>query len=782
MEGTESTDTITAQLNSPLYQHAESEHVDPSTQSNGARRDPTLRGRGHKATAAQGRKPKACLECKKLKIRCDFFPGDRKCRYCLRRNVDCIINRTYMARVQDTQLKDGPVLVDHDKIDAMYQDIQDVKHALDALLNKHSVQEPQVAAAGAQALLVANKQHTPLSSALLDNTTPSSAAWSSAREDNTHMAMTRENSLEPAQGGDGNEPVTLEEPMGSLYEVTKLRNIRSNKAKTARPSPENIGEVHDFISRGIISEHEAEELYDVFVKTLNHYLWVGLEQIHTSFISVRQSSELLTATILTVTALHLPNSAATFDACYKEFLSLISSSMFSRYHSIDDVRGLCISAFWLSEVSWKLSGHAIRIATELNVHQSFTRALKGDKEHFLRARLWYILYVCDHHFSIAYGRPPMTSESIQIREHELFLASPLAEILDARILSQVHLMQILTRLYHRFSEYPLPEVNDVSSGAPSGRGSYAPVASHSTAKESEFAAAMLAESDLEIISAYNLEIDQWRMRWYPRQPSSPFIGNFPHRGVVLYSYFAKLQINSLAVRGVSVSSGRLSTERKEFANMAVSAAVSILTLVLEEDDMRKALVGTPLYVHTMIAFASVFLMKATTKWDRLMGLNIEYTFVSRLLGRMVVLLKSAVTSDRHMIRHVALGLEKMLGRLAVAKEEEMANHSSRFGLESHSSPAIALAPQSQLGSVDKSWTELRGEPGLQLPTTSEAQSSGAQIDHVQGWVPDTYHQSGQNMGLAGDGSTVLDDNLLYQAFGTGSANDVYNLLASHFQY
>lgn len=143
--------------------------------------------------------------------------------------------------------------------------------------------------------------------------------------------------------------------------------------------------------------------------SLNHYLWVGLEQLHSSLASVRRSSQLLTATILTVTALHIPSSAKTFDDCYNEFLNLISSSMFSKYHSVDDVRGLCIAAFWLSdgtsstprlddlltnpgEVSWKLSGHAIRIATELNIHQSFFKALEGDHEHFLRARLWYMLY------------------------------------------------------------------------------------------------------------------------------------------------------------------------------------------------------------------------------------------------------------------------------------------------------------------------------------------------------------------------------------------------------
>ena len=117
----------------------------------------------------------------------------------------------------------------------------------------------------------------------------------------------------------------------------------------------------------MISEEEAEDLYRMYVylffcslesllmilssfhMSLNHYLWVGLEQIHSSLASVRRSSQLLTATILTVTALHIPSSAKTFDDCYNEFLNLISSSMFSKYHSVDDVRALCIAAFWLSD-------------------------------------------------------------------------------------------------------------------------------------------------------------------------------------------------------------------------------------------------------------------------------------------------------------------------------------------------------------------------------------------------------------------------------------------------
>ncbi|RYP00158.1 hypothetical protein DL764_006589 [Monosporascus ibericus] len=160
----------------------------------------------------------------------------------------------------------------------------------------------------------------------------------------------------------------------------------------------------------------------------------------------------------------------------------------------------------------------------LAISKSFCEALEGDRKHPLRARLRYMLCVCDHHFSIAYRRPPVIAES--------------------------------------------------------------------------------------------------------------------------------LQLNSLAVRDVS-----LSAERKEFTDMAISAAPGILTFVPEEDDMRRVVVGTLLYVHPTIAFASVFLMDVARWWNRMMGLNFESNFVSHLLERMIVLLKGSVTSDHHLLYHIAFGLE-----------------------------------------------------------------------------------------------------------------------------
>lgn len=66
------------------------------------------------------------------------------------------------------------------------------------------------------------------------------------------MAMTREPSPENIDGHQRPDTaVQVTEPMGSLYEVTRLRNIRSNQARVSRPGLESSGQVEDFIARGV---------------------------------------------------------------------------------------------------------------------------------------------------------------------------------------------------------------------------------------------------------------------------------------------------------------------------------------------------------------------------------------------------------------------------------------------------------------------------------------------------------------------------------------------------
>lgn len=165
------------------------------------------------------------------------------------------------------------------------------------------------------------------------------------------MAMTRDNSQERLGRGEVVDDVLIAAPMGSLYEVTKLRNLRSNPRGYLGPGLAAPPGESDFISSGEISLGEAEEMFRIFDGTLNQYLWGGIALVHKDLSSVRRSSSLLLAAILAVTALHIPGKSSTFDICYAEFLNLVNHSMLDRYHTLDGIRGLCIGAFWFSDVS-----------------------------------------------------------------------------------------------------------------------------------------------------------------------------------------------------------------------------------------------------------------------------------------------------------------------------------------------------------------------------------------------------------------------------------------------
>jgi hypothetical protein len=163
------------------------------------------------------------------------------------------------------------------------------------------------------------------------------------------MSMTRAGSPEPS-GLEEMEYDTLSAPMTSLFEVTKLQNLR---VRDHLGSPSRADLSSDFISQGRVSLQDADELFMQFSVSLNQYLFGGVALVHDDLTSVRKSSTLLASAIIAVTALHVRGKEDVFDAAYTEFLSLVSESIFKRNHGLDDIRAFCIGAFWLSDVSCK---------------------------------------------------------------------------------------------------------------------------------------------------------------------------------------------------------------------------------------------------------------------------------------------------------------------------------------------------------------------------------------------------------------------------------------------
>ncbi|TQN63754.1 Transcriptional activator of proteases prtT, partial [Colletotrichum shisoi] len=140
----------------------------------------------------------------------------------------------------------------------------------------------------------------------------------------------------------------------------------------------------DFISRGALQLEDAERLFSPYRDRLDALMY-GVGCKYQQLEELRRKSPILTTATLTVAALHDPQ----------------SNSLVNR----DYLRATCVASYWLSDVSWMLSGYAIRRAAECNLHNSYAGAIEEKSEEAADgARLWYTLNICDQHLATLYGR------------------------------------------------------------------------------------------------------------------------------------------------------------------------------------------------------------------------------------------------------------------------------------------------------------------------------------------------------------------------------------------
>lgn len=109
----------------------------------------------------------------------------------------------------------------------------------------------------------------------------------------------------------------------------------------------------DLISCGVISHQTAEALFTFYHEQLDHCLHYVLEPDDT-LAKVRSRSSLLTSAICTVSAFCTGSNA--YQSCLGALKTEVSRKMFATNHKFDDVRALCIGAFWLGEIASALSG------------------------------------------------------------------------------------------------------------------------------------------------------------------------------------------------------------------------------------------------------------------------------------------------------------------------------------------------------------------------------------------------------------------------------------------
>lgn len=222
-------------------------------------------------------------------------------------------------------------------------------------------------------------------------------------------------------------------PMTPLYEITRLRSLPPRiLAQSAGNCPVRNPTSIDIISKGLLDRSEADRLVHIYLRRSDQYIY-ELAGKHHDLDSKRDASPVLLVAICAVAALQESSGGKTYLICKAELQS--AGSVFNPKLGLEDLRGLCIATFWLYDISWALSGLAIRHACEVDLQGSFRIAVaagpSASGQHSLsrrevddaaeKIRLWYMLYVCDQHLSILHTRTPMLDITKPVKSCETFI-------------------------------------------------------------------------------------------------------------------------------------------------------------------------------------------------------------------------------------------------------------------------------------------------------------------------------------------------------------------------
>ncbi|KAK8196783.1 hypothetical protein M8818_006950 [Zalaria obscura] len=437
-------------------------------------------------------------------------------------------------------------------------------------------------------------------------------------------------------------------PIRSLYEVTgpsALPNtgMRGTSGHVLEP---------DFVTRGIVTLAEAEQLTKLYLARLDPFFYHHLQN-YSNLAEIRKASTLLTVTICIVAALHDPLGSEAYEKLSTELRSVVSSLMFRHRLGLDDIKALCMASYWLPDMTWILSALTLRKAISMQYHTAHLSQPAGDEHSFHRSQMWLLIYLSNEQISILQGAPLSTINRslINWRAH---MNSAFSSEGDLRLTSHIDLLLILGRARELFGLDPRKPV-------PEG----------------------LTSSIHDIIA----QIDEWGRTWSGRLARNQWLGDFPSEAVRLHWQFARFYICSYAFRGLNLGhSGPapMPTGLRDIAHVAISTANSILDLLIESEPMRACLVGVPHYFHTMFAFAVVFLLKVATRYREF--LDIDVVAALETSKRVLQVFQQRPAARQHLVHRISKGLKDMIEQ---AEKQVVANGHKGTELASGAHPLLA---------------------------------------------------------------------------------------------
>lgn len=192
---------------------------------------------------------------------------------------------------------------------------------------------------------------------------------------------------------------------GFLSPPRVLQNrLTIRKRKRAEPTPRNA--FPDVVTKGLVTEAEARELWDTFFSGC-HYFVPCFDRTYDTYDTFVQRTPWSFNGLLAVAAKIRAGQGPlgqTFHRCLEEAQGIARSTLFGPVVRKEGVMACLILASWAQE-GWLPCGHALRMGLDLHLHKALdtlhepTAAPRSDADErnlVVSARIWLTVYLHDH--------------------------------------------------------------------------------------------------------------------------------------------------------------------------------------------------------------------------------------------------------------------------------------------------------------------------------------------------------------------------------------------------
>ncbi|KAF2145859.1 uncharacterized protein K452DRAFT_220757 [Aplosporella prunicola CBS 121167] len=428
---------------------------------------------GDSGSGSSSSRQAACLACRRTKTKCHRELGDATCRRCRQKGDECVITSHHIGRQKGTKNKRTGL----DKvIYQVEQCIQQMKAGISA-----DETDPQLLhLRDADTFFDVGEYLSTSSDAHVESQLPQDDAASEISSLGSHTP--------------GPTPVDFplndaENPLQLLAHASDLSRSRLTQQDVNRNNDAgqgffrplkpklDVGPDMDPIELGLVTQAEAEELFEYFYTHLAHTRW-GLDRsIHTlSFVQGRSS--FLFVSILAAAALFIPSADAISKRLSAHCRTLAHKAMVERYRSVEVVLAFMVNVPWLSfgehiadDETCAYLASALTIAIDLSLHKTVNpspnntfnanlqrgsgsdcidakKALAldgfesvepssaiGRKLLRRRERTWLSLFVLDRGVCLARGRVPVVPVTFLVQRCDTWHISDIADVWDSSIVS-----------------------------------------------------------------------------------------------------------------------------------------------------------------------------------------------------------------------------------------------------------------------------------------------------------------------------------------------------------